>query len=90
MEATKADPSFEFIKLQGERGELVRLAREAIEEAEQAVSKKRGKARQLPPALRQLKIYLAVLAERDRPGLENIERLLTEHTSVKPQEEKDA
>jgi hypothetical protein len=76
MGGVKTDPSFEFIRLQGEREELVRFAREAIQEAELAASKRRGKARQLPPGLRQLKAYVAVLDERDRPGLEAVEAAL--------------
>lgn len=71
------DPSIEFIKLQGERGELVRLATEAIEEAELAAAMRRGKARHLPPAL---------LGERDRPGLERIDALLAGQLTGEAQE----
>lgn len=78
---SELDPaSLEFVKLQGERGELLRLAKEAVQEAEEAAKKRRGKHRRLPYALSQLRAYVAILEERDRPDLERIDALLKKYS----------
>jgi hypothetical protein len=68
------DASRAFIVLQGERGELVRLA-EDIVSAPNADEQRH--------AIGQMRTYLSVLKERDRPAMEAIEHALKKPAPVK-------
>lgn len=59
--------SLAFIVLQGERGELVRLAEDIVSAPNKA---------ELECAISQMRAYLAVLKERDRPAMEAIEKAM--------------
>jgi len=62
------DPaSMAFVTLQGERGELVRLGEDIVSAPT---------PEDLKYAISQMRAYLAVLKERDRPMMEAIEKAL--------------